>query len=74
MEDKVAEDKVAEDKMVEDKAAPGRKRSRRRTASRDRRQSLLFEDTMATYLLIQLVKVRKICVLVSGKNINKIGV
>ena len=35
----------------------GRKRSRKRTISKDRRQSLHYEDTMATYLLIQLCKV-----------------
>jgi len=46
-----------QDEKTEERVNLGRKRSRKRTISKDRRQSLHYEDTMATYLLIQLSKV-----------------
>lgn len=46
-----------QDEKTEERVNLGRKRSRKRTISKDRRQSLHYEDTMATYLLIQLCKV-----------------
>ncbi|XP_023336378.1 uncharacterized protein LOC111707503 [Eurytemora carolleeae] len=63
-----------QDEKTEERVNLGRKRSRKRTISKDRRQSLHYEDTMATYLLIQLSKnceiSEEVCKLKEDKPIN----